>query len=76
MDPFSRLTGARSEDALVRYVIAETRKNRPLAEVLKDPYVTNRADRTTLQRLMDHPELVQALGEGAVDTIRARIAAL
>jgi hypothetical protein len=76
MDPFSRLTGARSEDAIVRYVIAECRKGRHLADVLKDPYVTNRADRTTLQRLMDHPELVSALGDGAVDTIRARIAAL
>ena len=76
MDPFDRLTGARSEDALVRYVIAECRKERHLADVLKDPYVTNRADRTTLQRLMDHPELVHALGDGAVDTIRARIAAL
>jgi hypothetical protein len=76
MDPFSRLTGARSEDAIVRYVIAECRKGRHLADVLKDPYVTNRADRTTLQRLMDHPELVRALGEGAVETIRARIASL
>jgi hypothetical protein len=76
MDPFSRLTGARSEEGIVRYVIAECRKGRDLASVLQDPYVTNRADRTTLQRLMDHPELVRALGEGAVDTIRARIASL
>jgi hypothetical protein len=76
MDPLNRLTGARGEDALVRYVIAECRKGRTLADVLEDPYVTNRADRTTLQRLMDHHELVQALGDGAVDTIRARIAAL
>jgi hypothetical protein len=76
MDPFSRLTGSRSEEALVRYVIAECRKGRALADVLQDPYVTNRADRTTLQRLMDHPELVRALGDGAVETIRARIASL
>jgi hypothetical protein len=76
MDPFSRLTGARREDALVRYVIAECRKARDLADVLEDPYVTNRADRTTLQRLMDHPELVRALGDHAVETIRARIASL
>jgi hypothetical protein len=76
MDPFSRLTGSRTEEALVRYVIAECRKSRDLASVLEDPYVTNRADRTTLQRLMDHPELVRALGDSAVETIRARIASL
>ena len=76
MDPLTRLTGTRGEDALVRYVIAECRKGRHLADVLEDPYVTNRADRTTLQRLLDHHELIQALGDSAADTIRARIAAL
>jgi hypothetical protein len=70
---FGRLTGARREDSLVRYVIAECRKDRDLADVLNDPYVKNRADPTTLQRLMDHPELVKALGEDSVAKIRGRI---
>jgi hypothetical protein len=71
---FSRLTGSRREDALARYVIAEAGKGRDLAEILDDPFVKNRADETTLLRLMDHPEVVDAVGGGAVARLRAALA--
>ena len=71
-----RLTGARREDALARYVIAEARKGRNLTDVLEDPYIKNRADQTTLQRLMDHPELINALGGDAVKRLRDQLSSL
>ena len=70
---FGRLTGARREDQLVRYVISETRRGRTLGDVLDDPYIRNRADETTIRRLLDHPELVKALGQDAVSQLRAQL---
>ena len=40
-----------TEDALVRYVVREVETGRPLAEVMADPYVTNRADQLDTRRL-------------------------
>ena len=73
---FGRLTGARREDQLARYIIVECHRGRDLADVLDDAYVKNRADETTLRRLMDHPELVHAVGADAVATLRAQISSL
>jgi hypothetical protein len=73
---FGRFTGARREDQLARYIIAECRRGRDLHDVLDDPYVTNRADPTTIQRLMDHPELVNALGTDSVQRLREYLATI
>jgi hypothetical protein len=73
---FGRLTGARKEDQLVRFILAETHRGRDLREVLDDPYVKNRADPTTLRRLMDHPELVKGVGGDAVQKLRDQLASL
>ena len=73
---FERLTGAHAEDALVRYVITECHKGRDMADVLQDPYIRNRATESDLRRLVDHHELVAAVGEDAVQALRAHISAL
>ena len=68
-----RFTGSKKEDALARYVIAEVRKGRELGEVLDDPYIKNRADKLDVQRVLDHPEVVEAVGGDAVDKLRAQL---
>jgi hypothetical protein len=65
--------GSRTEDALARYVIAETHAGRSLNEVLDDPYIKNRADRVGVLRLLDHPEVVKAVGGDAVARLRAQL---
>jgi|SoiMethySBSTD1v2_1073268.scaffolds.fasta_scaffold1140025_2 hypothetical protein len=60
-----------TEDALARHVITEFRRGRPLAEVLDDPYVTNRADAAARRRLLDRSDVVSAVGEDIVDQLRA-----
>jgi hypothetical protein len=47
-------------------VIREHERGRPLAEILEDPYVRNRATPQELARLLDRPEVIRALGTGVV----------
>jgi hypothetical protein len=60
-----------TEDALARHVITEFRRGRPLAEVLDDPYVKNRADASARRRLLDRSDVVSTVGEDIVAQLRA-----
>jgi len=72
-NPFSFLF-ARSgkEERLAAYVIREHERGRPLAEILQDPYIRNRATPQEVARLLDQPGVIRALGEGAVAAERER----
>ena len=72
-NPFSFLF-ARSgkEERLSAYVIREHERGRAIAEILEDPYIRNRATPHEVARLLDRPEVIRALGEGAVATERER----
>jgi len=66
-NPFSFLFARSSQDErLSAYVIREHERGRPLAEILEDPYVRNRATPQELARLLDRPEVIRALGAGVV----------
>jgi hypothetical protein len=70
-NPFSFLfTRPSVEDRLAAYVIREHERGRPLAEILEDPYIQNRATPQQRARLLDRPEIVHALGETAVTEAR------
>ncbi len=70
-NPFS-FFGSRSsqEERVAAYVIREHDRGRSLAEVLEDPYVRNRLTPTQRERLLDRPELIQAIGDDAVSSVR------
>jgi hypothetical protein len=53
------------------YVIREHRSGRPLADILADHYVTNRCSPEEIDRLLDDPELVHALGDDVVESFRS-----
>jgi hypothetical protein len=75
-NPFSFLfAGSRREDYLVHYVIRECAGGRPLAEVLNDRYVRNRSTAEQQARLLDRPEVVSALGAGAIEVLKRSPAA-
>jgi hypothetical protein len=75
-NPFAFLfVRSRREQFLARYVIREVRRGRPLAEVVADPYVVNRSTTEERARLLERPELVEAVGTHALAELRAGIAA-
>lgn len=70
-NPFSFLTARSvSEERLTAYVIREHHRGRSLAEILDDPYIRNRTTEQERARLLDRPEVVHALGQDAVDSMR------
>jgi hypothetical protein len=73
-NPFSFLfAGSSKEERLAAYVIREHDRGRRLSEILEDPYLRNRATEHELARLLDRPEVIQALGRGTVSEAQARL---
>lgn len=64
-------TRSRAEAAVAEYVVREHHRGRSLTEILDDPYVTNRCTREQIDRLLDRPEVVRAIGEDMIG--RARV---
>jgi hypothetical protein len=71
---FSRLFGKKEkaeatrgsigkEESLAAYIIREHRSGRPLAEILEDPYLKNRATEEQRLRLLERPDVIRAVGE-------------
>jgi len=71
-NPFGFLTTSSArEERLASYVLREHGRGRPFREVLDDPYVRNRSTREERARLLERPEVVAAVGEGALAALRA-----
>ncbi len=70
---FVRNLFARSsqEDRLAAYVIREHDRGRTLDEILNDRYILNRTSPHQVQRLLDNPDLVRALGNDTIESVRA-----
>ena len=66
--PFSFLfTRSSTEDRVASYVIREHERGRRLDEILQDPYVRNRTTESERARLLERPEVIEALGRGVVE---------
>ena len=73
-NPFTGLFSAsRQEQHLTLYILREVRRGRPLSDVLADPYVLNRTTEEQRKRLLDRPELVEAIGEEAIANLRTAV---
>jgi len=71
-NPFSFLFArSQKEDMIAQYVIREHHRGRPLREILEDNYVKNRCSAEQIDRLLDRPEVIHALGEDVVNRARA-----
>jgi len=71
-NPFSFLfTRSQNEDRIAQYVIREHQRGRSLNEILEDNYVKNRCTPGQIERLLDSPEIVHAIGEHTVGEVRA-----
>ena len=56
---------------MAQYVIREHHRGRPLDEILQDKYVTNRCTPEQIQRLLDRPEVVHAVGDDVASAAKA-----
>ena len=73
-NPFAFLfTRSRNEERLAAYVIREHDRGRSLADILEDPYVRNRCTPQERDRLLDHPEVIRAIGDDVVAAARPQV---
>ena len=69
--PFSFLfAGTSTEERVAAYVIREHGRGRGLGEILEDRYVQNRLSPRQRLRMLDRPELIQAIGDETVEDTR------
>jgi len=62
------------EERVAQYVIREHDRGRPLHEILEDKYVVNRLQSTEQRaRLLDRPEIAQAIGGDMVEAAKAAL---
>jgi hypothetical protein len=72
MGAFSFLgTSSGKESNVAAYVIREHRRGRSVNEILADNYVTNRLTPEQVNRVLDRPEVIRALGDQIVAEARA-----
>jgi hypothetical protein len=62
---------SRKEDLVAEHVIREHRRGRGLNEILKDAYVTNRLPPDKVDRVLERPEVIKAVGEDLIKAQRA-----
>ena len=74
--PFSFLFARSStEERVAAYLIREHARGRSLGEILEDRYVQNRLTPHQRLRLLDRPEVIQSLGDEAVEDCRRELEA-
>jgi hypothetical protein len=68
---FQRSAG---EDRVAQYVVREHDRGRALSEILEDRYVVNRLQSPEQRaRLLDRPEIIQAVGGDMAEAAKASI---
>ncbi|MGN6429863.1 MAG: hypothetical protein ACTHNB_03900 [Gaiellaceae bacterium] len=74
-NPFSFLSARTSkEERIAAYVIREHDSGRRLDEIVEDPYVRNRVTPAELARLLERPEVIEAIGHATVAEAQGRLA--
>jgi hypothetical protein len=73
-NPFSFLFARSSkEERIGAYVIREHDRGRRLDEIVDDPYVRNRVTPAELARVLERPEVIEALGHATVAETQGRL---
>jgi hypothetical protein len=62
-----------AEEHVARYVIREHQRGRPLEEILADKYVQNRLTPEQQRRLLDRPEVIEAIGHDSVESAKTSV---
>jgi hypothetical protein len=67
---FQRASG---EEHVARYVVREHDRGRSLEEILSDKYVQNRLSPEQQKRLLDRPEIMEAISRDMLEAARASL---
>jgi hypothetical protein len=51
-----------SNERIAAYIIREHDRGRTLEDILDDPYVVNRCSEQEIARVLERPEVIQAIG--------------
>ncbi len=51
-----------SNERIAAYIIREHERGRTLEDILDDPYVVNRCSEQEIARVLEQPEVIQAIG--------------
>jgi hypothetical protein len=62
-----------AEEHVARYVVREHDRGRSLQEILEDKYVQNRLTPEQQKRLLDRPELIEAISGDALESAKASL---
>jgi hypothetical protein len=62
-----------AEEHVARYVIREHDRGRGLDEILQDRYVQNRLTPEQQRRLLDRPEIIEAISGDMLESAKAAI---
>jgi hypothetical protein len=63
-----------AEEHVARYVIREHERGRGLDEILEDRYVQNRLTAEQQRRLLDRPEIIEAISGDMLESAKASLA--
>jgi hypothetical protein len=63
-----------AEEHVARYVIREHDRGRSLEEILADKYVQNRLSPEQQKRLLDRPEIIEAISGDMLEAAKASVA--
>lgn len=61
------------DEEVLRHVLTEVRAGRALDEILQDPYVEERQEADTHTKVLDHPEVAEAVGAEIIAELRQMI---
>jgi hypothetical protein len=64
-----------AEEHVTRYVIREHDRGRSLEEILDDRYVQNRLSAEQQMRLLDNPEIIEAISGDILEATKASMTA-
>lgn len=64
-----------AEEHVARYVIREHDRGRGLDEILQDRYVQNRLSPDQQKRLLDRPEIIEAISSDMLEAAKSSISA-
>ena len=62
----SILPKSRKEDLVAEHIIREHHRGRSLTEILDDAYVTNRLSPDKVNRCLERPDVIHAVGEDLI----------
>jgi hypothetical protein len=62
-----------SNERIAAYIIREHDRGRNLEDILDDPYVLNRCSPAEIARVLERPEVVNALGPDVAEAAKASV---